>query len=238
MSAVPIPDPASGHDGEQPPLPGNGAREGTAPDGMARGERSADGPARGAGQPGGGIPRAADDAARDAGVPPAAGGVGDDAADDDDDDADADGFDADADLARLLDDIEAGLIPIPPEDDPGPPVMFALGETADLDPVELAAMAGPDGLGGQGFGQHKTADAMRPGPLLAVLTEQAAGDPAGLGDDELLGMVSAARRLANRAQYLELAGIAEFTRRRAAQYAASVAGKARPGRRDGVLDDD
>ncbi len=79
---------------------------------------------------------------------------------------------------------------------------------------------------------------MRPGPLLAVLTEQAAEDPAGLGDDELLGMVSAARRLANRAQYLELAGIAEFTRRRAAQYAASVAGKARPGRRDGEFADD
>ncbi len=262
MAQVPFPAPGPG--GDEPPLPGaaardkmpggaapdkmpgaargkmprdeGGAGEGASSDGMARGERSADGPARGAGQPGGGIPRAADDAARDAGVPPAAGGVGDDAADDDDDDADS--FDADADLARLLDDIEAGLIPIPPEDDPGPPVMFALGETADLDPVELAAMAGPDGLGGQAFAQGRAADAMRPGPLLAVLTEQAAGDPAGLGDDELLGMVSAARRLANRAQYLELAGIAEFTRRRAAQYAASVAGKARPGRRDGEFADD
>ncbi len=117
--------------------------------------------------------------------------------------------------------------------------MFALGETADLDPVELAAMGlAPDGLGGQAFAQGRAADAMRPGPLLAVLTEQAAGDPAGLGDDELLGMVSAARRLQNRAQYLELAGIAEFTRRRAAQYQASVAGKARPGRRDGEFADD
>src|SRR5690349_5825058 len=125
-----------------------------------------------------------------------------------------DDWDAAADMARMLDDIEAGLIPVPPEGEHAPAVTFSVGETADVDPAELAAMAGPGGLGGPGFGQHDHADAMRPGPLLSVLTEQAAADPAGLSDDELLGMVSAARRLAGRAQFLELSGIAEFARRR------------------------
>jgi hypothetical protein len=46
-----------------------------------------------------------------------------------------------------------------------------------LDPALLAAICGPDGLGGQGlgpqFGQDHVADALRPTPVLAVLTEQA-----------------------------------------------------------------
>uniref|UniRef100_UPI002608DB31 hypothetical protein n=1 Tax=Trebonia sp. TaxID=2767075 RepID=UPI002608DB31 len=123
-------------------------------------------------------------------------------------------WDADADLARFLDEVNAGRIPVPDEDPAAPAVMVTLGEAADVDPAVLAAMAGPDGLGGEGFAQDKTADALRPGPLLAALAENAAAGLPGLSDDELLGLVSASRRLQNRAEYLELAGIAEFTARR------------------------
>jgi hypothetical protein len=156
-----------------------------------------------------------------------------------------DDFDADADLARFLADVDAGLIPVPPEPPDslagmpaGPAVWFTLGEAADVDPAELAVMAGPKGLGGQVFASERAADAMRPGPLLSILAEQAAEDPAALTDDELMGLVSAARRLAARAEYLELAGIAEFARRRQAQHEAAVAGGAKPGRRPGEFADE
>ena len=115
----------------------------------------------------------------------------------------------------MLDDIDSGRVPIPSEEElQAPALMFILGETADVDPTVLAAMAGPDGLGGQAFTLEQIADAMPPGPLLAALTENAAADVQGLSDDAVLGMISAARRLAARAEYLELAAIAEFTARR------------------------
>ena len=180
MSAVPIPDPAPGRDGAQPP-PADGARDaGTPPPGWAE-----------------------------------------------------DDYDAAADLARMLEEIDAGVIPVPPENDHVPVVTVSVGEAADVDLAELAAMTGPEGLGGQCFTRYRPADGMRPGPLLSVLAEQAAADPGSLGDDELFGVVSAARRLQARAEYLELAAIAEFAARSGAAYAASVAGKAKPGRRDG-----
>jgi hypothetical protein len=156
-----------------------------------------------------------------------------------------DDFDADADLARFIADIDAGLIPVPPEPPPapsgmpaGPAVLFSLGEAAEVDPAELAVMAGPGGLGGQVFAQDRTADAMRPGPLLSILSEQAAENPQALSDDELLGLVSAARRLQARAEYLELGAIAEFAHRRQAQHDAAAAGGARPGRRAGEFADE
>jgi hypothetical protein len=190
MSPVPFPA-AEGHDGEQPPLPG--------------------------------------DAARDDGASPVA-GLPSDGGDDD--------FDAEADLARLLDDIDSGRVPIPSEEELRPPVaMIALGQTADVDPVLLAAMAGPDGLGGQAFAQEQAADAMPPGPLLAALTENAAANVAGLSDDALLGVMSAARRLANRVEYLELTAVAEFAARRQAQLDASIARKVPAGQRAGQFAD-
>jgi hypothetical protein len=89
-----------------------------------------------------------------------------------------DDFDADAEMARWVADIEAGRERIPePWELEGPAVSVSLGEACDVDPVLLAAMAGPDGLGGQAlspaFGQDAAADALRPGPVLAALTEQA-----------------------------------------------------------------
>ena len=44
---------------------------------------------------------------------------------------------------------------------------------------------GPDGLGGEVFAQDRSADAMRPGPVLAALTEQAAGDLGRLTDNQV-----------------------------------------------------
>jgi hypothetical protein len=78
---------------------------------------------------------------------------------------------------------------------------------------------------------------MAPGPELAALAEQAAADLGGLSDDGVLGLVSAARRLANRAEYLELAAVAEFTARRQGQLEAARARKDPPGQRAGEFAD-
>jgi Domain of unknown function (DUF222) len=147
----------------------------------------------------------------------------------------ADDWDPDAEMAAYIADLEAGRARIPEEWEleDRPAVTISLGDAADVDPGELAAMLGPDGLGGEIFAQDRPADVMRPGPVLAALTEGAVADPARLGDDQLLGAISAARRLAARAEYLELAAVAEFTRRREAQVKAAAARKVRPGRRPG-----
>jgi hypothetical protein len=150
----------------------------------------------------------------------------------------ADDWDGDAEMAAFLADIEAGRARVPePWEIEGPTAAISLGDAADVDLAELAAMAGPDGLGGDRFAQGNTAGVMRPGPVLAALTEQAAGEFGRLSDNQLLGAVSAARRLANRAEYLELVAVAEFTRRRAAQLAASKARKDARGCRDGEFAD-
>jgi hypothetical protein len=73
------------------------------------------------------------------------------------------------------------------------------------------------------FGQDSAADVLPPGPVLAALTEQAASDPGSLTDDELLGVLHAARRLANRAAWQQTVVIAEFARRRQAAFEADKA---------------
>jgi hypothetical protein len=150
-----------------------------------------------------------------------------------------DDWDPEAEEARFLADLDAGRARIPEEweIECRPPVTISLGDAADVDPAELAAMLGPDGLGGEIFAQDRPADALRPGPLLAALTERAAADPARLTDNELLGAMAAARRLAARAEHLELRAIAEFTRRQDARHAAAIAARVPPGRRDGEFAD-
>jgi hypothetical protein len=135
-----------------------------------------------------------------------------------------DDFDLDADFERWVADLEAGRARIPDEGElAGPSVSLSLGDAADLDPALLAAMCGRDGLGGEAlsalFGQDKAADVLRPGPVLSALTEQAASGLTALSDDQLMGTLSAARRLENRAAYLQTTAIAEFARRRAVQRA-------------------
>ncbi len=97
-------------------------------------------------------------------------------------------------------------------------------------------MCGPDGLGGQAvtaaFRQGASADALHPGPVLAALTAQAVAGAGSLTDDELIGVLQAARRLANLAAFQQTVVIAEFARRRQAEFeAARAAGS--PGRLPG-----
>ena len=149
-----------------------------------------------------------------------------------------DDWDGDAEMAAYIADLEAGRARIPEEwEVEGPAATISLGDAADVDLAELAAMLGPDGLGGEVFAQDRSADAMRPGPVLAALTEQAAGGLGRLTDNQVLGAMSAARRLAARAAYLELTAVAEFTRRREAQLEAATAAKVPRGCRDGEFPD-
>ena len=119
----------------------------------------------------------------------------------------------------------------------GPAISLSLGDATDIDPELLAAICGPDGLGGEGlgpqFGQHHAADALRPTPVLMALTEQAVSGIAGLSGDPLFGALHAARRLENRASYLKTLAVAEFGRRRAAELAAATGRGVRPGHRPG-----
>jgi Domain of unknown function (DUF222) len=124
----------------------------------------------------------------------------------------------------------------------GPGVCLSLGDAADLDPRLLEAMLGPDGLGGQAlgaqFGQDAAADALRPGPILAALTEAAVAGAAFLTDDELTGALQGARRLETRAQWQQTTLVAEYARRRAAQVADARARGVPKGRRPGEFPDD
>jgi Domain of unknown function (DUF222) len=149
-----------------------------------------------------------------------------------------DDFDLEEHFALLVADIEAGRKQPPPETEiDGPAVSLSLGDACDVDPELLAGMCGPDGLGGQAvsaaFGQDKAADVLRPGPVLAALTAQTAADPASLTDDELVGALQAARRLANHAEYQQTVVIAEYARRRQAQFEAAMAAGKPVGCRDG-----
>jgi hypothetical protein len=126
--------------------------------------------------------------------------------------------------------VDAGRIEVPPEEPP-PGVTVSLGEAGDVGLDELARMA--NGLAGIGFAGHAAADVMPPGPVLGALTSQAVEDVASLPDDELLGVVLAARRLQARDEYLELAAVAEFARRREERYEASRARGDKPRHREG-----
>jgi hypothetical protein len=144
-----------------------------------------------------------------------------------------DDFDLDAHIDWLLREIDAGRQQVPPERDvEGPALSLSLGDASDLDPALLAAMSGPDGPGSV-YRQHEAADALRPGPVLAALTAQAVDRAGWLTDDELIGSLQAARRLANLADYQQTVVIAEFARRRQAQFEAAQARGKPVGCRDG-----
>ena len=125
--------------------------------------------------------------------------------------------------------IAAGRDEEPPEpwEIEGPAVSLSLGDATDIDPALLAAICGPDGLGGDGlgpqFGQDAAADVLRPNPVLAALTEQACTDLSRLTDNQLIGTLHAARRLENRSHYLQTRTIAEFARRRAEEFETAKA---------------
>jgi len=108
-----------------------------------------------------------------------------------------------------------------------PAVSLSLGDATDIDPAMLAAICGPEGLGGDGlgpqFGQDAAADVLRPNPVLAALTEQVCTDLSRLTDNQLIGALHAARRLENRAHYQQTRIIAEFARRRLEEFETAKA---------------
>jgi hypothetical protein len=149
-----------------------------------------------------------------------------------------DDFDLDEHFEWLVREIEEGRVQPPPEAViEGPAISVSLGDACDVDPELLAGMCGPDGLGGQAvsaaFGQDGAADVLRPGPVLAALTVQGVASAGSLTDDELIGVLQASRRLENRAAYQQTVVIAEFARRRQAQFEAARAAGKPAGCRDG-----
>jgi hypothetical protein len=72
-----------------------------------------------------------------------------------------------------------------------------------------------------GFAQNGEADTMAPGALLSVIVNTVTGDDgAGLkscSDDQLVGVISAARRLESRAAWTLMVALAEFASRRPAR---------------------
>jgi hypothetical protein len=127
----------------------------------------------------------------------------------------------------------AGRDPVPPEREPEQGISISLGDAASIDPALLAAICGPDGLGGEGLGpqfaQDAAADVLAPTPVLAALTEEAVASIDRLSDSQLVGVLQAARRLEAREGWKKARVIAEFARRREAQAEKARAARLRPG---------
>ena len=136
------------------------------------------------------------------------------------------GGDFDEWAAWLDREVAAGRDPAPPERALAVEgISLSLGDAVGLDPELLAAMCGPEGLGGEGLGtqfaQDAAADPLSPSPVLAALTEAAVADVARLTDDQLIGVLRAARRQENREAWKKALVIAEFVRRRARELEAA-----------------
>jgi Domain of unknown function (DUF222) len=102
---------------------------------------------------------------------------------------------------------EPGSSPLPPaaeEDGPG----LGQGLYMCLPPEQLTLA---------GFAQNGEADTMAPGPLLATVVDTVTGEDgaglAGCSDDQLLGIISAARRMTARAEWTSMAAMKEFAAR-------------------------
>ena len=83
------------------------------------------------------------------------------------------------------------------------------------------------------FAQHGQSDVMPPGPLLASVVHALAGEDGGglaaLSDDQLVGIIAAARRMESRIAWTQLAALAEFAARRPADPAGRDGGRAGSG---------
>jgi hypothetical protein len=131
-------------------------------------------------------------------------------------------------VAWLDGEVAAGRDPVPPERAFAAQGIFvSLGDAADIDHELLAAIRGPDGSGGEEsgaqFAQGSAADLVAPSPVLAALTEAAVADVTRLTDDQLIGVLHAARRQENREAWKKALVIAEFARRREAEFTAAEA---------------
>ena len=75
-------------------------------------------------------------------------------------------------------------------------------------------------VSGSGFGQDGTADQLRPGPVLATLVHAATSNQqvlASLPDDDLIGIIRAARKMESLIAWAQLTAIREFATRPGAQ---------------------
>jgi hypothetical protein len=127
-----------------------------------------------------------------------------------------DDWDPDASIDSLVAAIDAGEYEVPPE-----------GQGVDGGPEQGLFVCLPPGQPTlDGFAQHGTADTMEPGALLAAIVDAVTGEEgkglSALPEDQLIGVISAARRLECRASWTQLAATAEFTARRPAKDGAGV----------------
>ena len=109
-----------------------------------------------------------------------------------------------------------------PDSSPLPPAAEGDDREGDWDgPVEqgLYVCAPAEQLTLAGFAQNGEADTMSPGPLLAMVVHTVTGEDgkglSGCSDDQLMGIVSGARRMVARAEWTQMAAIAEYARRHA-----------------------
>jgi len=93
-----------------------------------------------------------------------------------------------------------------PEDDWGGPAGQGLYVCLPAEEITL-----------EGFAQGGRADTMAPGPLLATIVDAVTGEDAkglaGCSDDQLMGIISAARRMEARASWTLTAAVAEYAAR-------------------------
>jgi hypothetical protein len=112
----------------------------------------------------------------------------------------SDDFDLDAEAARFEADLAAGRVWVPapePWELEGPSATLALPDAArHVDLAELAAVVGPDGLACEVFDQERVAEPMAPGPVLAALIGQGGQQVGRLSPGQLVGMATAAGRVA------------------------------------------
>src|SRR5579859_4720056 len=98
-----------------------------------------------------------------------------------------------------------------PDDDPGP------DEDAQGPEQGLFITLPAGQLTLAGFCQGGAADTMAPGPLLATIVDTVTGEGGsglpGCSGDQLLGVISGARRQRSRDEWLVLSAVAEFARR-------------------------
>jgi hypothetical protein len=90
-------------------------------------------------------------------------------------------------------------------------------DTEEGMPQGLYVTAPAEELSLEGFAQDGRTDTMAPGPLLAMILDTVAGQDgtglATLADDQLIGFLSGARRMAARLEWARMAALAEFAGR-------------------------
>ena len=104
-----------------------------------------------------------------------------------------------------------------PGPDDGEPDGFPLDEDAPGPEQGLYITLPAEHLTLAGFNQGGASDTMAPGPLLATVVHTVTGEDgsglAGCSDDQLMGIISAARRQQSRDEWTVMAAVGEFARR-------------------------